>query len=146
MRILLHEPSLAARVDEVASLRSEDLPGATLLADLVETLHAHHGLSTGVLLEHFRAHEWARWLDVLAHRGPELSDPEGLRVEFGHCISRIREQVQNRRARRRLEELKTRQLSELSEDERREFAELTARRSPGRSVRHRHGDARPDDG
>ena len=139
--MLLHEPSLAADVDDVASLRSEDLPGATLLADLVDTLHVHHDLSTGVLLEHYRAHEWARWLDVLAHRTPELSDPDGLRVEFGHCIHRIREQVRNEKARRRLEALKNRRLSELSEDERREFAELTARRSPGRAGGNRRHDA-----
>ena len=141
VRMLLHEPSLAADVDDVASLRSEDLPGATLLADLVDTLHVHHDLSTGVLLEHYRAHEWARWLDVLAHRTPELSDPDGLRVEFGHCIDRIREQVRNEKARRRLEALKNRRLSELSEDERREFAELTARRSPGRAGGNRRHDA-----
>ena len=146
MRMLLHEPSLAADVDDVASMRSGNVAGTGLLADLVETLHARHDLSTGVLLEHYRAHEWARWLDVLAHRGPELSDPHGLRVEFGHCIDRIREQVRNERARRRLEELKNRRLSELSRDERREFAELTARRSPDRAGRSRRRDTRHDEG
>ena len=145
MRMLLHEPSLAAEVDDVASMRSEDVAGAALLADLVETLHAHHDLSTGVLLEHYRAHEWARWLDALAHRGPELSDPEGLRVEFGHCVNRIREQVQNARARRRLEELKNRRPSQLSEGERREFAELAGRRSRERTGGNRRRDARHDE-
>ena len=140
VRLLLHEPSLAAEIDDVGAVRSEDVAGAELLADLIETLHGRPELSTGVLLERYRGHEWARWLDVLAHQGLELSNPHGLRVEFVHCIGRIRDQVERRRKRRRIEELKNRRLSELNEDERREFAELTGHRTQDGSGRiRRHG-------
>ena len=82
IRMLLHEPSLATHAGAVEEMRGSDVAGADLLADLVETLHARPDMTTGVLLEHFREHEWSRWLEVLAHSEPEISDPEGLREEF----------------------------------------------------------------
>ena len=105
-------------------MRAADLAGAELLAGLIETLHARPDLTTGVLLEHYRGHEWARWLDVLAHDEPVLSDPAGLREEFAACLQWMSHHAGRRRAQRRLDELKRRHPSALDADERRELAEL----------------------
>ena len=59
IRMLLHEPSLATHTGAVGAIRGSDVAGAELLADVVETLHAHPDLTTGMLLERFRGHEWS---------------------------------------------------------------------------------------
>ena len=140
IRMLLHEPSLAAHAGAVEEMRGSDVAGADLLADLVEALHARPYLTTGVLLERFREHEWSRWLEVLAHSEPQISDPEGLREEFAGCLRLVLERAEHRRAQRRLDELTKRHPSELSDDERRELTDLAARRSRGRRPAPRHGD------
>ena len=140
IRMLLHEPSLAAHAGAVAAVRGSDVAGADLLVDLVETLHARPDLTTGVLLEHFREHQWSRWLEVLAHSEPQISDPEGLREEFAGCLRLVRERVGQHRAQRRLDELTKQRPSELSDDERRELTDLAARRP-----RSRKSTPRPDD-
>ena len=132
IRMLLHEPPLAVHAGDVGEMRGADVAGADLLADLIETLHARPELTTGVLLEHFREHEWCRWLEVLAHSEPEISDPEGIRTEFVDCLRWVSERGGHHRARRRLEALKRRRPSELTDQERREFTELTARGTPRR--------------
>ena len=140
IRMLLHEPALAAHTGTIAAMRGSDVAGADLLADLVETLHARPDLTTGVLLERFREHEWSRWLEVLAHSEPQISDPEGLREEFAGCLRLVLERAAHHRARRRLDELTKRHPSELSDDERRELTDLAARRSRGRKSATRPGD------
>ena len=132
VRMLLHEPSLAAEAVDVEAVRAADVAGAELLAELIETLHARPDLTTGVLLEHYREHKWSRWIEVLAHNKPELSDPAGLRLEFVDCLRWVSARAERHRARRRIEELKNRHPSELNERERRELTDLTARRASNR--------------
>ena len=146
IRMLLHEPSLAEYAGDAGDLgeiRGVDVAGTDLLADLVETLRARPDLTTGVLLEHFREHEGSRGLEVLAHSEPEISDPEGLREEFVGCLRLVLEHGEHQRAQHRLEDLTKRRPSELSDDERREFTDLTrlvAGRPQGREDRPRRGD------
>ena len=128
VRMLLHEPSLAADSTEVERLRNADFADSALLAHLIEILHRRPDLSTGALLERCRQHEWFRRVEDLSRRDPELSDPKGLRQEFAASLRLILGRTEHRRAKRRLEELTQRRPSELSEDERREFSRLTARR------------------
>ena len=149
VRMLLHEPSLAAEVDDVETVRAADVAGAELLAGLIETLHARPDLTTGVLLEHYRDHEWARWLGVLAHGEPGLSDPDRLREEFTDCLRWVSDHVRRRRAQRRLDELKRRRPSDLSEEERRELTALAGaaqsrRGRDGSGARRRSGDGDED--
>ena len=143
IRMLLHEPSLATQVEDIREVRDTEVAGAGLLADLIDTLHAHPNMTTGVLLEHFREHEWSRGLEVLAHSEPELSDPARLRVELAGCLRLILRRAEYHRARRRIEELTKRHPSELNERERREFTELTelaARRGLSREDTNRRND------
>ena len=143
IRMLLHEPSLAAHAGEISEMRGANVAGVELLADLVETLRARPDMTAGVILEHYREHEWSRGLEVLAHSEPVISDPEGLRGEFVGCLRLVREHGEHKRAQRRLEDLTRRRPSELSDDERREFTELArlvAGRSQDREDHGRRGD------
>ena len=128
VRMLLHEPSLAADAREVERLRAADSADSALLAHLIEILHRRPDLGTGALLEHCRQHEWFGRIEDLARREPELTDPKRLRQEFAASLRLILGRAEHRRAQRRLQELTQRRLSELSEDERRELSRLTARR------------------
>ena len=143
IRMLLHKPSLAAHAGETGEMRKANVPGVELLADLIETLRARPDMTTGVILERFREHEWSRALEVLAHSEPVISDPEGLRGEFVGCLRLVREHGEHQRAQQRLEDLTRRRPSELSDDERREFKELArlvAGRSQYREDQTRRGD------
>lgn len=140
IRMLLQEPPLAVHAEDVGEMRGVDVAGADLLADLIEMLHARPELTTGVLLEHFRAHEWCKWLEILAHSEPEISDPEGIRAEFVDCLRWIGERAEQHRTRSRLEALKRRRPSELTDGERREFAALTGRGAHGGEGQGQRGD------
>ena len=128
-RMLLHEPSLAAEIADVESLRTADVADAELLAHLIECLHARPDLSMGGLLEHYRQHEWFPRIETLARRGPELSGPENLRGEFAGCLQLVSDRAELQRMQRRLDDLKNLPLSGLSERERDEFKALTARKA-----------------
>ena len=128
VRMLLHEPSLAAEDASVEVVHTADVAGAELLADLIEILRARPDLTTGVLLEHYRDHEWSRWLQALAHSEPELSDPDKLREEFVGCLRLVSDRAEHYRAQRRIKELTNRRPSELNAEERRELTELTVRK------------------
>ena len=129
VRMLLHEPSLAAEAFDVEPLRTANVTDSELLARLVEILRARPDLKTGALLEHSRQQEWFSRIEELARKEPELSGEEQLREEFVGCLRLVLERAEHLRARRRLDELKNRPLSKLSERERREITALTARRS-----------------
>jgi len=139
VRMLLHEPLLVSEATCIERLCTADVADADLLADLLETLHARPNLRTGGLIEHYRRHEWFGRIEALAHGKPELSDPTLLRGEFAGCLRWVLERAEHLRAQRRLDDLKNRRPSDLSEGERREFAELTARKAVNRGGAAPHG-------
>ena len=127
VRMLLHEPSLVSEAAGIGRPCAADVADADLLADLLETLHARPNLRTGGLIEHYRRHEWFGRIEALARSAPELSDPALLRDEFAGCLRWVLDRAEHLGAQRRLDALKNRRPSELSDDERREFAELVNR-------------------
>ena len=129
VRLLLHHPSLASEAVDVELLRTADTADSELLADVIETLHSRPDLQPGALLDRYRQQEWFPRIEALARREPELTDPEALGREFAGCLRLILDGAEHLRAQRRLEELTRRRLPDLSEDERREFARLTARKA-----------------
>ena len=132
VRMLLHHPSLAGKVVDVDLLRAANTADCGLLADVIETLHSRPDLQHGALLDRYRQHEWFPRIEALARREPELTDPEALGREFAGCLRLILDGAEHLRAQRRLEELTRRRLPDLSENERREFARLTARKALNR--------------
>ena len=132
VRMLLHHPSLAGGAIDVDLLRAADTADCALLADVIETLRSRPDLQHGALLDRYRQHEWFPRIEALARREPELTDRQALGREFAGCLRLILDGAEHLRAQRRLEELTRRRLPDLSEDERREFARLTARRALNR--------------
>jgi len=120
VEILLHEPALAAKLQETGFLEQCDLPGVPLLHELLELLHERPDLNTAAILEHWRGREEVRFLSRLASWSPELDNPDlyhelqGLatKIQGQHIENRIKflDQEQGRRP--------------LSEAEKREYGDL----------------------
>ncbi|MFB4205539.1 DNA primase [wastewater metagenome] len=88
--LLLQRPALGAGLSEAdAGLADSDLPGAPLLAQLLEITRDEPHITTGALLERFRdsEHEAALWrLATWDHLVPE----DGLEQELADALGRIR--------------------------------------------------------
>ncbi|WJW75377.1 DNA primase [Thiohalobacter sp. IOR34] len=93
IQLLLHEPALAARVEERTTLAGVDLAGVEILVELLELLRARpHLRNVGAILEHFREHPAERHLWKLARSEP-ISPPDGRAEEFDGHIRLILKQA-----------------------------------------------------
>ena len=79
--LLLERPTLAKSALSPGMLRQLDLPGAELLAELVEILHEEPNLTAGGILERFRDNPFERALWQLAS-WEHLTPPGGIEAEF----------------------------------------------------------------
>ena len=121
--LLVQHPELAAESGDVEELRDSALPGASLLTELVELLADHPDLTTAAIVERYRGHDSARHLASLAAAHLDLR--EGLDREFRDCLRRLVQQSRKRTNDERLKALGAKRVSQLSEEERREYARLT---------------------
>ncbi len=85
---LLHEPSLAASIDNSVWLKNIDQAGIGLLLDLLELLHQRPHLSTGGILEHWRDTDHGRHLAKLASQ-PILIDGSAMQAEWQDTVNRL---------------------------------------------------------
>ncbi|HFD78978.1 MAG TPA: DNA primase [Gammaproteobacteria bacterium] len=126
IRLLLERPQLALQIAQPAGFEDLDMPGVTLLHELLETSRAQPHLNTGALLEHWRGKAEEKALAKLAMQPLEVP-AEGLDEEFCGAIQRLVEQ----RDRQRTEQLLHRShASSLSEDEKAELKQLLEARVP----------------
>lgn len=131
--LLVQHPGLARVADSPDRLRGTDLPGAALLAELIELLVDNPHLNTGALVERYRDHEGGgRHLASLAAEPLDLeterSNLEGrLEQEFRDCLHRIVERDRERSEDRRRRELEAKEFSQLDEEEREEYVRLTVK-------------------
>ncbi|MBK1691987.1 DNA primase [Ectothiorhodospira mobilis] len=127
LSLLLNRPDLAARVADTAWLRELQTPGADLLAQMLETLHAHPHLTPAALVERWRDSEAAPHLLKLAQWQPppaEEATPEQLLED---ALGRLR----HRHARQRADALlKAAGERPLTEEEKRMLQELLSRPAP----------------
>ena len=129
--LLVQHPGLARVAESPGDLRGMDLPGAMLLAELIELLVESPHLSTGALIERYRDHEGGgQHLASLAAEPLDLEEglsdlEEGLEREFQDCLRRIAQQNRKRAVGERVRALEAKGFGRLSEDERREYAQLT---------------------
>jgi DNA primase len=120
VEILLHQPSLAAKLQQPAFLEQCDLPGVPLLLELLELLGGQPELNTAAILEHWRNREESRYLSRLASWTPELDNPDLL-----HDLQGLITDIQRQHIEKRLEFLNQEQgRRKLSEAEVREYWEL----------------------
>ncbi len=102
-------------------LRSLELPGVTLLLELIETLEDSPNLTTGALLERFRDHESGRHLAKLAAEEIAALD-EGLAREFKDSLEKLQRLAEDQRF---AELARKGRQGQLSDAEKREFARLS---------------------
>ncbi len=125
IKLLLSRPSLAKLSESTTALRDIELPGAELLADMIDYIHAHPDTHYGALIEHWRDTPNGRHLAKLASMD-DLDLIDGAEQEFKATMLKLA----NKQNEKRLAILKNRRPQELSADEKRELNQLLSHRSP----------------
>jgi len=89
--MLLYQPSLAREIDALPLETYTEIPGVTLLIEILALLHRQPELNTGAILEHWRDREEALHLYKLAEWSPPH---EGLELlpELHGCLKQLRRQ------------------------------------------------------
>ena len=120
--ILLQYPILAREVDDISMLKRLRQAGASLLHELLETLHSHPHLTTAGLLERWRDKENHAHLQRLAMQPLSLTADE-LKHELKGILSQLSEAAKNQR----IAELASKPFHALTEAERAEIKMLNER-------------------
>ncbi|MGD2138430.1 MAG: DNA primase [Gammaproteobacteria bacterium] len=121
--ILLHRPGLAQHLEETLPEEARDIPGAPLLAELLELLRQRPDLNTGAILEHWRNREESRHLHRLAQWVPPHEDLDLLPDLRRYLTLIYRQHIENR-----IENLNLAQQSHpLDDAEKREYWQLQTR-------------------
>jgi DNA primase len=94
--LLLARPDLASDVTDLDWIETLEQPGVLLFVELVRTLQARPGMSTGALLEAFSEHAQAESLQKLAAQ-PMAVDDAGLAEDFRGSVIKLRDQAINQR-------------------------------------------------
>ncbi|NIP73675.1 MAG: DNA primase [Gammaproteobacteria bacterium] len=124
--LLLQHPGLARQVGDADTLKSLEVPGVDLLAQILEMLHREPHLTTGALLERWREAPEGKHLFKLARLelpGTEVSLAREFQDTVRHLAAKGRE--------RRWEFLQEKLAREgLSESEKEEWKQLLSRQAP----------------
>ncbi len=88
IRLLLHKPPLAVKLEPPPDLRNLTLPGVPLLQELWELARAQPGMNSAAVLEHWRDREEVSHLrKLLMDEIP--ADEEGAEHEFKAAVSKL---------------------------------------------------------
>lgn len=102
--LLLHYPGAGAQAADVSGLDEIDAPGADLLRRLLEITVRQPDITTGQLIETFRADADGRWVERLAREEPlddEAAAPAVLRESLERMVAKHRQQAQAEAIRQR---------------------------------------------
>lgn len=123
IRLLLLQPALAQLVAEPQQFTGLQLPGASLLVEILELLRQHPHLTTSALLEHWRESKSGKHLFNLARQDILLDAGEdNLQQEFTDTLQRLQQMFHQQR-RQELEQ----RFHTLSPTEKNEYIQLVAR-------------------
>ncbi len=125
--LLLRKPALAQGCEGYQRLAGADIPGAALLVEMLDLLRNNPQYSTGSLLEHWREHEYGRYLARLA-RDEALIPAERLDGEFGDAMRRL----QRRFVELQIERLRSKPWETLSQSDKDQLKQLLAENSLAR--------------
>jgi len=89
--MLLYQPSLASEIEKLPFEEPSDVPGVSLLDELLALLQQQPNLNTGAILEHWRDRDEARHLHKLAHWAP-VNENLDLLPELLGCLKQIQRQ------------------------------------------------------
>ncbi|HET7299212.1 MAG TPA: DNA primase, partial [Oleiagrimonas sp.] len=93
--LLLADPSLADHLTAPYPFAQLDKPGIDLLAMLVDTIHAHPGIHTAALLEHF--HDRPEYATLQKLATTPLIDNLDLGHEFQGALTQMQRQIGEQR-------------------------------------------------
>ncbi len=100
--LLLAHPELAQSAGEPARFAELELPGIQLLQELLELLQQNPNLTTGAILEHWRAREEGRYLGKLL-RQEFLVPEDGVQAQFQHILEHLEKRTLEQQAERLLQ-------------------------------------------
>ena len=92
IQLLLHQPTLAQQVDNLQAFAHLQLPGISLLLEMLELLKQNPHLNSAALLERWRASDEGRHLTRLASQELLLSEDGTLEEEFRGIITLLERQ------------------------------------------------------
>lgn len=119
--LLLNHPAFAEMVENPEDLRRIELPGITLMVDLLENIQQQPQITTPVLLEQWRHREGGQHLMALVQNEHLFSeDAEKMAEKFRGVLNEL-QRVKNQQER---DQLLTR-FNQLSDEERKRYQELT---------------------
>jgi DNA primase len=119
--LLLHQPTLQQHCQETDWLNGLDLPGVTLLRELIDLLRQNPHLGTAAILERFRDNEHGPHLAKLARQELAELDEAAMAREFTDALALLRRSQREMRL-RELEQKADR--GQLDESEKAEFNQL----------------------
>jgi DNA primase len=96
IRLLLEQPALGRGLQTPAGLEELELPGVSLLMELLELTRGSPHLSTGGILEHWRGRPEEQHLARLAASKVDIAE-EGYEPEFRGAVQRLVEQRNSQR-------------------------------------------------
>ena len=121
--LLLYRPKMGTLIESTDRLRVLAMPGAELLAEVVELVKTNPTIKTGAIVERFRSHEQGRHLAKLAVEAAPVLD-EGLEREFTDAVRKLEQMVDEQRFSQLTAKARA---GALSNEEEREFKQLVAR-------------------
>jgi len=128
IRLLLHKPTLVEHIKEGAIPENLDLPGLSLLRQLVEFIGKNPHITCGAIVEHWREEEAGRHLGKLATQ-PMVIPDDGLEPEFCDVMSKLLSQHQEQLVDGLLAKA---HLGELTDEEKQQLQQaLVSRDGPG---------------
>ncbi|MCX7562494.1 DNA primase [Xanthomonadaceae bacterium XH05] len=122
--LLLHNPALGLEIHPPYRFAHLRQPGIGLLIELLELIHVSPSIRTGAILEHFSGRDEAAALEKLS-----LTEIPGDSGGWQEAVVQGIEKLVAQTREQRLGELKSRDLSTLSSDEKRELGELLLARA-----------------
>jgi DNA primase len=96
IELLLYQPALAEQLGLPPLLEHSELPGVSLLFEIINLLQRQPGLNTGAILEHWRNREEGRYLHKLASWNPALDNLELAADLQGYMNEIQRQHIENR--------------------------------------------------
>lgn len=116
--LILHEPALALKINTEENWLELEVPGMSVLKELISAMNSQNDLSPAMLLERFRGREFEKTMRALFAE-ERLIVGESLEHEFLGAISRLKEQARHSRYEQLLAKSE-----HLTDEERNELREL----------------------
>jgi DNA primase len=91
IELLLYQPALAEKLVLPPLVERCELPGVSLLLEIIDLLRNRPGLNTGAILEHWRNRDEGRYLHKLASWNPALDNLE-LQADLQGLLNDIQRQ------------------------------------------------------